>query len=253
MSASRAVEIAVQDLAGVRTALAEGADRIELCVGLGLGGLTPSIGLIECAVDAAHEAGAEDFVHVLIRPRGGDFVYDRAEVVTATRDIHRAVAAGVDGVVIGALTKDGAIDLSATEDLVAASQDADVTFHRAFDVVPDRAKALDQLAELGVLRVLTSGGAATCADGIAELTELVEQSDDLVEIMAGGAMKISDIPAMIQAGVDAVHLSARRSVTGGVAGPGGGAPTYDRTDAELVRAAVAARHEAAAAKQGAEQ
>lgn len=241
MSATRAVEIAVQDLAGVRAALEAGADRIELCVGLGLGGLTPSIGLIESAVDVAHEAGAEDFVHVLIRPRGGDFVYDRSELAIAVRDVHRAVSAGVDGVVIGALTEDGVIDLSATEDLVAASQDADVTFHRAFDVVEDRARALDELAELGVLRVLTSGGAPTCASGVKSLAELVALSDDRVEIMAGGGMQISDIPALIEAGVHALHLSARRSVTGNASGPGGGAATYDQTDVEAVRAAVAAK------------
>ncbi|HLS04356.1 MAG TPA: copper homeostasis protein CutC [Actinomycetales bacterium] len=242
MSATRAVEIAVQDLEGVRTALAAGADRIELCMGLGLGGLTPSIGLIECAVDAAREAGVEDFVHVLIRPRGGDFVYDEAELQTATRDVHRAVAAGVDGVVIGALTRDGEIDLSATEDLVAASQDADVTFHRAFDVVANRRQALDRLADLGVLRVLTSGGAPTCAEGVDSLTELVTLSDNRVEIMAGGGLRVEDIPVLLDAGLDAVHLSARRSVTGGSSGPGGGIAQFDQTDAEIVRAAVAARY-----------
>lgn len=241
MSASRAVEIAVQDLDGIRTALAAGADRIELCMGLNQGGLTPSIGLIECAVDAAREAGVEDFVHVLIRPRGGDFVYDSAELLTATRDIHRAVAAGVDGVVIGALTKDGAIDLSATEDLVAASQDADVTFHRAFDVIDDRAQGLDQLADLGVLRVLTSAGAPTVGQGTDALAELVSQSDDRVEIMAGGGMKVEDIPGLFEVGVHAVHLSARRTVIGSPAGPGGGTSEYDQTDPEAVRAAVAAK------------
>lgn len=245
MSASRAVEIAVQDLAGVRTALAAGADRIELCMGLSLGGLTPSIGLIESAVDAAREAGVEDFVHVLIRPRGGDFVYDAGELVTATRDIHRAVAAGVDGVVVGALTADGEIDMSATEDLVAASQDADVTFHRAFDVIADRGRGLDQLADLGVLRVLTSGGAPTCAEGLAELAELVSLSDDRVEIMAGGSVQVTDIPELISAGLHAVHLSAKRAVTGNAAGPGGGVSTYDQTDPDLARAAVAAKFAAA--------
>lgn len=243
MSASRAVEIAVQDLDGVRAALAEGADRIELCVGLGLGGLTPSIGLVESAVDAAREAGVEGFVHVLIRPRGGDFVYGEDELATALRDVHRVVAAGVDGVVIGALTPEGEIDLSATEDLVAASQDADVTFHRAFDVISDREKALDQLADLGVLRILTSGGAAKCSEGVESLANLVSQSDDRIEIMAGGGIEIADIPVLMGAGVDAIHLSACRPVSGGVAGPGGGTATYDQTDPELVRAAVAAKYE----------
>lgn len=243
MSASRAVEIAVQDLDGVRAALAEGADRIELCVGLGLGGLTPSIGLVESAVDAAREAGVEGFVHVLIRPRGGDFVYDEDELATALRDVHRVVAAGVDGVVIGALTPEGKIDLNATEDLVAASQDADVTFHRAFDVISDREKALDQLADLGVLRILTSGGAAKCSEGVEALANLVSQSDDRIEIMAGGGIEIADIPVLMDAGVDAIHLSARRPVSGGVAGPGGGAAAYDQTDPELVRAAIAAKYE----------
>lgn len=241
MSAARAVEVAVQDLDGMRSALAAGADRVELCVGLELGGLTPSIGLIECAVDLAREAGVEDFVHVLIRPRGGDFVYDEAEIITATRDVHRAVAAGVDGVVLGALTPNGTVDLSAMEDLVAASQDADVTFHRAFDVLTDRELALDQLADLGVLRILTSGGESACVDGIETLKELVDLADDRIEIMAGGGANPADIPALFAAGVDAVHLSARRAVTGGQAGPGGGDSIYDQTDIEQVRAAVAAK------------
>lgn len=240
MSASRAVEIAVQDLAGIRTALTEGADRIELCMGLGVGGLTPSIGLIESAVDAARGTGAEGFVHALIRPRGGDFVYNEHDLAVATRDIHRAVSAGVDGVVIGALTMDGQVDLSATEDLVSAAQDVDVTFHRAFDVVQDQEKALEQLIDIGVLRVLTSGGAPTCAEGVQALAHLVETSDDMIEIMAGGSVRVDDIPALIHAGVDAVHLSARRTVRGGASGPGGGEATYDQTDGETARAAISA-------------
>ncbi|GAA1512406.1 copper homeostasis protein CutC [Agromyces terreus] len=240
MSRNLPVEIAVQDAAGTRVALEHGAARIELCQALGLGGLTPSIGLVESAVAAAAEAGASAFVHVLVRPRGGGFVYDADELDTIARDIRSAAAAGADGVVVGELTDAGRLDLDAVRRFVDAAGDADVTVHRAVDASIDPRGAVAALAGLGVRRVLTSGGAADCRGGLVALEAMAAASGPL-EIMAGGGVKIDDIPALAAAGVDAVHLSARgRALRGGASGPGGGVDGFDETDAALVVAAVRA-------------
>lgn len=236
-----AVEIAVQDLPGVRIALAEGADRIELCSALGLGGLTPSAGLLRAAVDAAEAASRPDFVHVLVRPRGGGFVYDEDELATIVADIRYAREAGAAGVVIGALD-DGGVDLAAVERFIAAADGLAVTFHRALDIVSDPADALDALADRGVTRALTSGGASRSIDGRDVLAALAERAAGRIQVMAGGGVRVEDIPALTAAGVDAVHLSARDSVQGAPSGPGGGDSAYDITDPSVVRAAVAAAH-----------
>lgn len=238
------VEIAVQDAAGTRIALEAGAARIELCQALGLGGLTPSLGLVEAAVAAARDDGATGFVHVLVRPRGGGFVYDADELDTVLRDIRAVVAAGADGVVVGALTDEGALDLDAIARFVDAAGDADVTVHRAVDASADplaSVAALAALAGRGVRRVLTSGGAPDCRAGLGALAEMTAIAAGRLEIMAGGGVKIDDIAALAGAGVDAVHLSARgRALRGGASGPGGGVDGFDETDAALAAAAVAA-------------
>ncbi|MGW9629106.1 copper homeostasis protein CutC [Agromyces sp. NPDC055520] len=245
MSRTLPVEIAVQDVAGVRVALAAGAARVELCQALGLGGLTPSTGLIESAAAAAREAGATGFVHVLVRPRGGGFVYDADEIDTIHRDIRAAVAAGADGVVVGALTEAGALDLDAIRAFVDAASAADVTVHRAVDAAAHPVAAVAAVAALAesgrrVRRVLTSGGAADCRTGIDGLAAMVRESGRL-EVMAGGGVRIDDIAALAAVGVDAVHLSARGVATrGGPSGPGGGVDGFDMTDAAVAAAAVAA-------------
>ncbi|KQX07290.1 MULTISPECIES: copper homeostasis protein CutC [unclassified Leifsonia] len=235
-----AVEIAVQDLAGVRVALEEGADRIELCVALDLGGLTPSIGLVEAAVAAAAEARATDFVHVLVRPRGGGFVYDESELAVIERDIRAVFSAGADGVVVGAAHYDGTLDETAIARFVEAADGMTVTVHRVVDATPDPIVALRPLGALGVTRVLSSGGAADCRAG-ASVLERMRHAGGTVQVMAGGGVRVDDIGVLVAAGVDAVHLSARgRSDGGGASGPGGGAVGYDVTDRGLVRAAVEA-------------
>ena len=232
------VEIAVQDVAGVRIAQAAGADRVELCIGLVTGGLTPSAGLVAAAV----ETGLP--VHPLVRTRPGGFVHDADELDVLVRDVRALVAAGATGVVVGALRADGDVDEYAVSHLVAAADGAPVTFHRALDVVPDRRRALDRLADLGVGRVLTSGGAARAADGVAALADLVRHAavtGGRVQVMAGGGVRVPDIPLLVAAGVDAIHLSARRPASDlGRPGPGGGTSGYEVTDDGVVRAAVAA-------------
>jgi copper homeostasis protein len=232
------LEIAVQDVAGVRVAQAAGADRVELCIGLVTGGLTPPIGLVGAAV----ETGLP--VHALVRTRPGGFVHDADELDVLVRDVRALVAARAAGVVVGALRADGEVDEYAVSHLVAAADGAPVTFHRALDVVPDRRRALDRLADLGVTRVLTSGGAARAVDGAAVLADLVRHAGvtgGRVQVMAGGGVRVGDIGLLVAAGVDAIHLSARRpALDPGRPGPGGGSPGYDVTDEGVVRAAVAA-------------
>ncbi len=235
------VEIAVQDVAGVRVALEAGAVRVELCQALGSGGLTPSAGLIEAAVAAAATVSAAGFVHVLVRPRGGGFVYDGDELAQIERDIRFARSLGADGVVIGALTDAGALDLPAIERFRAAAGDLDVTVHRAVDAAADPLAAVAALAEHGVRRVLTSGGASDCRAGLGVLSAMAAATRGELEIMAGGGVRVADIVALKVAGVDAVHLSARgHAERGGPSGPGGGVDGFDETDAALVTAAVIA-------------
>ncbi|HEV6953523.1 MAG TPA: copper homeostasis protein CutC [Promicromonospora sp.] len=241
------LELAVQDPAGAVVAGGVGARRVELCSALGAtGGVTPSAALVEAVVAAASVVPASDSaplleVHVLVRPRPGGFVYSPAETDLMARDVTLAVESGADGVVVGALTASGAVDLDALRALVDAAEGAEVTFHRALDVAADPVAALDVLAEAGVARVLTSGGAARAVDGLDRLAALVERSADVgIEVMAGGGVTAADVPALVAAGVDAVHLSAKRTVAD-AGGPGGGGDAgYEVTDQTLAEAAAAA-------------
>jgi len=234
-----AVEIAVQDATGVRIALAEGADRVELCTALAMGGLTPSAALVAAAVEEARREQRAGFVHVLVRPRGGGFVYDAAEVALTVADIRFARAAGASGVVVGALDESATVDGEALRRFVDAAEGLPVTFHRAFDIVADRAAALEELVALGVDRVLTSGGASRTIDGVPVLRALAQRAAGRIEVMAGGGVRTDEIPAIASTGADAVHLSARDSVVGAPSGPGGGDAHYDITDAATVAEAVA--------------
>ncbi|WP_435738366.1 copper homeostasis protein CutC [Cellulosimicrobium sp. PMB13] len=245
-----ALELAVQDPQGVRVAASVGARRVELCVGLGAtGGLTPSAGLLAAALDAARDLGlpggvSAPEVHVLVRPRPGGFVYSADEIDLQVRDVRAAVEAGASGVVVGALTPHGEVDVDAVRALVAVAGEAEVTFHRAFDVVADQVLALDVLVDLGVRRVLTSGGAPRCADGAGRLGELAARAHGplggAVQVMAGGGVRVEDVAALVGVGVDAVHLSAKRVVVDD-AGPGGGGDAgYEVTDRAVAKAARAA-------------
>lgn len=232
------LEIAVQDAAGARAAFANGADRVELCQALGAtGGLTASAGMVDAVLEVA---GRADRVAALVRPRAGGFVYDAEEVAVVTADIRDVVRRGVGSVVVGALTADGMLDADAMTRWRDAAEDADVVLHRAIDTLPEPERIVDELAGLGVRRVLTSGGAARSIDAVATLGRLVQRAAGRVEIMAGGGVRVQDIPAIIAMGVDAVHLSARMpSDDAAPSGPGGGAVGHEITDAATVAAAAA--------------
>ena len=157
-------------------------------------------------------------------------------------DIKRSVEAGVDGIVIGVLNKDNTVNKEAVLKMIEAAGNTDVTFNRAFDVVDDQFIALEQLVQLGIKRILTSGGAPITIDGINIIKELVNLADGKIEIMAGGGVKVEDIPLLVDIGVDAIHTSAKVAVTGGPNRPGENA-SYWQATVENVKKAVKAVHE----------
>jgi copper homeostasis protein CutC len=236
MSARRPVEIAVQDPAGARAAIGAGAARLELCQALDVGGLTPSLALLEGVLAAVDPST----VNVLVRPRGGGFVYSPEEVALVAADIRACVDRGAGGVVVGALTQAGGLDVDALRRWRDAAGPATLVFHRAVDAAADPAEVFDALVVEGVDRVLTSGGSPRSIDGLAALAAFSARSG-AVEVMAGGGVQPSDIPALFAAGVDAVHLSARsRAGHDAPSGPGGGSAGHDVTDPGIVAEAVAA-------------
>ena len=195
------VEAAVESLESALAAERAGADRIELCVNLDDGGTIPSTGLTAAVVE-----GTRLPVFILIRPRAGDFVYTDDEIDLMSRDIETTGIIGVAGIVTGALTSDYSVDVEQTRALVKAAAGLPVTFHRAFDSARNKADALEQLIDLGVTRVLTSGGAATALEGVDVIRTLVDQARDRITIIAGGGIRehnVSDVIA--RTGAREVH------------------------------------------------
>lgn len=202
------IEAAVESLGDVLAAEREGVDRIELCGVLHDGAVTPSIGLITTAL-----ASVRTPIHVFVRPRLGDFVYDEGDLDVMRADIAAAKQAGAPGVVFGVLTRHGDVDRAAMADLIAVARPMVVGFHRAFDLVSDQAAALETLIDLGVAIVLTSGGAPRAFDGVAQLRRLVDQSAGRIEILAGGGVTPDNVRALLDhAGVSHVHGKAFRGL-----------------------------------------
>ena len=198
------IEVCAYSLESCINAQAGGAGRIELCGGLGEGGTTPSAGLIE--VVRQH---IDIDIFVMIRPRGGDFVYDVFEEEIMRKDIDLAKKLGANGVVLGILTSDGQIDVSRTKALVDYAKPMKVTFHRAFDLTPDPIKALKAVIETGAERILTSGQKPTAVEGITLLEQLSKEAGDSIEIMAGAGVNHDNAAQLAAAGVHALHLTAK--------------------------------------------
>lgn len=205
----RIIEVCCESVADALEAKAGGASRIELCTALDLGGLTPSYGMIIQTVARCQPPA----VRVLIRPRGGNFVYTSDEIDIMVRDIRICRDLGVQGVVWGALKADGSIDVEACQRLMHASEGLSVTFHRAFDVCRDPMTALETIIHLGCDHLLTSGQAATAEAGAERLARLVQEAGERIIIMAGVGITPQNI-AKIERLTGAVefHSTAHRSV-----------------------------------------
>ena len=205
-------EICVDSIAGVRAAKAAGAERVELCADLLEGGITPSRGMI-------HESRTIEGVglHVIIRPRGGDFLFEDDEFATMRADIETAKAERADGVVIGLLTADGEIDAERTRALIALARPLSVTFHRAFNVVAEPFRALETLIDLGVDRVLTSGQEATVLEGLPLIVELIKRAGDRIVVMPGGGITARNVGRIVaEARPSEIHFAALEPAASGM-------------------------------------
>ena len=199
------LEVCVETVDGALAAERGGADRIELSAGLIEGGTTPSLGLIR-----AVRAQVRLPLVVLLRPRAGDFLYSPDEREVLATDLALAREAGANGVALGLLTADGAVDVEAVRDLVGRARPMSVTFHRAFDLVRDPRATLEELVCGGVDRLLTSGQERTASEGAALLRELVARAGDRIVVMAGAGVRAENVRALVEAtGVREVHASAR--------------------------------------------
>jgi len=196
-------EVCASSIESALNAQNGGANRVELCMELSVGGVTPSKGMIQLACELLDIP-----VYVLIRPRSGDFHYSKMELEVMKEDIAYCAQVGCSGVVVGALTKERMIDQPAVVDLMKAARFMDVTFHRAFDIVPNHFEAMDTLRELGIQRVLTSGGLGNCTDNIDTLGELVEEAEDDIIIMPGGGIRPNNIELVKTIGASEYHSAA---------------------------------------------
>lgn len=202
------LEICLDSVESAIAAQEGGADRVELCDNLIEGGTTPSAGTIALA-----RKHIDIGLNVIIRPRGGDFCYSEVEFEVMQYDIEQAKRLGANGVVIGLLREDGAVDAERTRRLIELAGPMSVTFHRAFDMSRDPYEALETLIELGVDRVLTSGQENSVLEGLDLITELVRQAGERIIIMPGGGISERNIKKiMAQSGVKEVHVVGTVSV-----------------------------------------
>lgn len=208
MSTPLILEVCIESAESAIAAEIGGADRVELCDNLMEGGTTPSLGMVELTLERCNLP-----VMMMIRPRGGDFLYTDLEFEIMKRNVIAAKKLGVFGVVFGLLTADGHIDKDRTAELITLSRPLKVTIHRAFDMTVDPKQALEDIIELGADRVLTSGQEASSHKGIPLLAELVKQAAGRIIVMPGGGVKeesIADIVA--QTGVSECHVTGKHQI-----------------------------------------
>lgn len=202
------VEVCVDSVASAVAAERGGATRVELCSSVIEGGVTPSAGLIETT-----KAAISIPMHVMIRPRGGDFSYDVDEFETMRRDIALATELGANGIVFGMLNVDGTVDLPHARELAVLARPLAITFHRAFDMAADLFRALEDLCSLGIDRVLTSGGEQTALLGQEKIAQLLRKAHGRIAIMAGSGIKPDNARQLLEAtGVREIHVGLRTSV-----------------------------------------
>ncbi|GEN63887.1 copper homeostasis protein CutC [Acetobacter oeni] len=232
------LEVCVDSLSGLHAARAGGADRIELCGALSLGGLTPSAGLLRSATRISVP------VFVMIRPRAGNFVFSADEEDTMHRDIEAVGSAGLGGVVLGASRPDGALDTDCLRRLLDHAKTCGLshaTLHRAFDLTPDPLQALEQAVALGFERILTSGGARTAATGATTLRTLHEKASGRITIMAGSGVTARNAASLLkETGADALHSSCRDNTSSETAQPDNDPFGFGARPAETSESAVRA-------------
>ncbi len=203
MASPYLLEISVETAEAAVAAERGGAQRIELCADLRLGGLTPGEELMGQAREQARLP-----IFAMIRPRAGDFIYSQEEMAQIRRAIATAERLGMDGVVLGLLTEDSQVDVQRTRELVKLAQPLPVTFHRAFDDVADLDAALEDVIETGAARILTSGGAPTAPQGLGALAKLVAAAGNRITIVPGSGVNASNILEVAQ------HTQAREFHSG---------------------------------------
>jgi copper homeostasis protein len=202
---SAILEICVDDPKGIEAAVAGGADRIELCSALELGGLTPSAALLEQAL----RTGCP--VHVMVRPRAGGFVLEQGEATLMVEEIGIAVARGAAGVVVGALHPDSRLDREALVRFRDAARDTAIVLHRAIDLVADPIAAVREAASLGYDKILSSGGASTVVEGEETLAAMVAAAGERLSIIAASGVTPDNVARLVAVtGVREVHGSASR-------------------------------------------
>ena len=204
------MEVCVDSVESAISAYRGGAHRIELCSALSEGGVTPSAGLI-----AAVRAAVNIDVFVIIRPRGGDFVYSEHELEIMRADVHEAKTRKINGVVLGVLTSSGKVDVARTKELIELARPLQVTFHRAFDLCADLDRALEDVVASGANRILTAGGKTNAMEGGPALARLQQNAANRITIMAGGGIRAANVRAVVaKTGVHEVHTSLSRDVDG---------------------------------------
>jgi copper homeostasis protein len=203
-------ELCAESYQAALMADAAGADRIELCSELAIGGVTPDLELLTTTIQALSIP-----VYVLIRPRGGDFAYSADEYEQMRRQIVQAKQAGAKGVVVGVLLPDGRVDVSRSRALMELARPMALTFHRAFDVTPDLSEALEAVMQTGADYLLTSGGAANALTGAESLARLFRQAGGRIQILAGGGLKLENLVEVSRrTGVTSLHASLMRKNNG---------------------------------------
>ena len=202
------IEICANSVASCLEAQKGGAYRVELCAGIPEGGTTPSYGEIAVARELLNIK-----LNIIVRPRGGDFLYSDVEHKTMLHDIEMAKKLGVDGVVIGCLKADGTIDMERNKELIAAAKGMSVTFHRAFDMCKNPFESLEQIIELGCNTLLTSGQQPTAIEGVSLLSQLVKKADGRIIIMPGSGVNEDNIAILAdETKAKEFHFSAREPI-----------------------------------------
>lgn len=228
------LEVCVDSSEGLAAAISGGADRVELCSALELGGLTPTPGLLRQA------AASPIPIYAMIRPRPGNFVFSEADIDAMLHEIDAVRSAGLAGIVFGANLADGQLDHTTLERLMRHSDGLGITLHRSFDLVPDLAEAVDLAADLGFERILTSGRSLTALAGIDDLERTFEISNGRIKVMPGSGINISNASILL----DRIAFGEIHSSCGAIMAPvseaarrlGFETASQKQTSVELVRA-----------------